>query len=406
MEAEGDRKFKVDQPPPPPSTKQEHESNTCNNILETGHSLIANNQNPIIPSSSSSSQNPFLVQSDANNMDNNSSNKCVSNPLDETHSSPPICISSQQNSFHEKTNTNDFDGSTTIPSPTFELSNLEHIHTHIDATNNENPNLGLVSHVSRESSDVISMTNHEHSNDTPEGHHSPSISSCQTLEHGMNKGQEIQNPRVQVMERPNESNPTSPYVFPSHVFARNNTNGQVEWSTASNESLFSIYMGNMSFSSELACFKSCEMDKPGDVIMSDQQPNASPNNQPPTPVNKFNDISQRTAELHEEGLKVTEAKAAETMREVIMESSRTTENKEDKTQLHSDGSTKSYAFQTSKDRDKSVSSKGAGEKQTPQKKLEQNEKTKEVDEEQKSNTNASPTPNKWLSCFSCCAFCH
>lgn len=277
--------------------------------METGHSLIANNQNPITPSSSSSSsssssQNPFLVQSDANSMDNNSSNKCVSNPLDETQS--------QQNT---DTNTNDFDGTTSIASPTFELSNLEHIHTPIDTTNNE------------------------HSNDMPEG---------QTLEHGMNKGQEIQNPRVQVMERPNESNSiTSPYVFPSHVFARNNTNGQVEWSTASNESLFSIYMGNMSFSSELACFKSCEMDKPGDVIITDQQPN---NNQPPTPVNKFNDISQRTAELHEEGLKVTEAKAAETMREVIMESSRTTENKEDKkstsTQLHSDGSTKSYAFQT------------------------------------------------------------
>jgi hypothetical protein len=94
------------------------------------------------------------------------------------------------------------------------------------------------------------------------------------------------------------------------------------------------------------------LDKPGDVNMSYDQPNASPNHQPPTPVNKFNDISQRTAELHEEGLKVTEAKAAETMREVIMESCRTTENvvkredKKSKSQHESDGSTKSYAFQT------------------------------------------------------------
>ncbi|KAL5064894.1 hypothetical protein RYX36_026631 [Vicia faba] len=309
---------------------------------------------------------------------------------------------------NDSSNTNDADGSKTTPSPTFELSNNEHNPTSIDTSNNENPNLEVASHVSRESSDVSSITNHEHCNDIAGGDHSPSISSGQTLEHGMNKGPEIQNPQVQVMERPNESNATSPYVFPSHVFSRNNTNGPVEWSTASNESLFSIYMGNMSFSSELACFKSCEMDKPGDAITCDQ-PSASPNNQPLTPVNKFNDISQRTAELHEEGMKVTEAKAAETMREVIMESSRTTEIKEGKKsspQIPSDGSTKSYAFQTSKDRDRNVSSKGAGEKQTPQKKSEQNEKTKEVDEEPKSNTNAAPTPNKWLSCFSCCTFCH
>ncbi|OIW18522.1 hypothetical protein TanjilG_13274 [Lupinus angustifolius] len=33
-----------------------------------------------------------------------------------------------------------------------------------------------------------------------------------------------------------------PHTFPSHVFPRNNTNAPVEWSTASNESLFSIYM--------------------------------------------------------------------------------------------------------------------------------------------------------------------
>ena len=58
-------------------------------------------------------------------------------------------------------------------------------------------------------------------------------------------------------------------------------------------------------------------------------PNASPSQpqpQPPAPVSKFTDISQRAAELHEESTTVTEAKAAETMREVIMETSRTTEN--------------------------------------------------------------------------------
>ncbi|WJX90099.1 hypothetical protein P8452_72031 [Trifolium repens] len=403
MEAGGDKKLDDDLV-----------TNHVTNIDQTPYSLTkeehANNNDHLIKSLSSLSQKPFLVQNDANN----SSNTQVSNSLDDTHSSTndhdgvveslknqsstcetiPTNIKSHDPIQEAKEEHQSVISTTHLGTS----SNQEHVHaSSINATNSETTNLESSSHVIGESSNGDNHVLGQSS--TP---NSPS----QNIEHDINKGSQIQNPQVQVMERPNESGgDTSQYVFPSHVFARNNTNTP-EWSTASNESLFSIYMGNTSFSSELACFKSCELDKPGDVNMSYDQPNASPNHQPPTPVNKFNDISQRTAELHEEGLKVTEAKAAETMREVIMESCRTTENvvkkedKKSKSQHESDGSTKSYAFQTSKGRDKSVSTKGVVEKQTTEKKSEQNGKTKEVEEEPKSNTNAPP--RKWLCCFSCC----
>ncbi|CAL0325761.1 unnamed protein product [Lupinus luteus] len=230
-----------------------------------------------------------------------------------------------------------------------------------------------------------------------------------------NKGSEIQNPPVQVMERQGDSSTNSPYAFPSHVFARNNTNAPVEWSTASNESLFSIYMGNMSFSNEIPNFsggnKYTELDKSGETSMFDQPPNvaSSPSHQPSaetTPVNKFNDISQRTAEMHVESskAKATEAKAFETMREVIMETSRTNENagkggdgKNSNTGHQSGGSTQSFAFQ-------SVSSKGE-EKQKQHKQTdnkEQKETTNEVDENETSKSTTNPPSKGWLSCLPCC----
>ncbi|KAK6925114.1 hypothetical protein RJ641_009440 [Dillenia turbinata] len=53
-----------------------------------------------------------------------------------------------------------------------------------------------------------------------------------------------QTPSVQVMEYPPGDDENR---IPSSVFARTNTTAPVEWSSASNESLFSIHPGNMSF---------------------------------------------------------------------------------------------------------------------------------------------------------------
>lgn len=321
---------------PSPLTEQGH-GITINSHFEAQPSTLGNNPAP--SSSISSSQNPFLLPSDA-------------------YESSPA-----GNPFHEPTKTNNKATVGALEPWQNQPPAYETVPMNAESHNpfpvkekdtNAPPKWGLDSHVAAESSDddipVSSMPKHGQSGDVA------GVQSSAAVAPGTNKGPEIQNPPVQVMERPGDSGTSSSYTFPSHVFARNKSNAPVEWSTASNESLFSIYMGNMSFSSEIPYFgggRSTELDKPGEIYMPDQ-PNASPIQQPPTaPVNKFNDISQRTAELHEECHKITEAKAAETMREVIMETSRTNENvgkagedKSSNSHRQSDGSTKSFAFQS------------------------------------------------------------
>ena len=408
MEAEGDSRLNVNlgashatniDQPPSPLTEQEHGS-THSNQLD-------NDQVPIKDENNNNNSSNTCVKDDINN--NNNSNTCVKDDINSNNSN--TCVKDGIN--NDVLGLNSQPASSTCDSDAA-MQNQQHAckttSTKLESDDSfqdseeGHQNIDDAKRSSDGEIQTSSIPKHELLDDATE-QQSASISP---------KEAEIQNPQVQVMERTNESGANSSYVFPSHVFARNSTNAPVEWSTASNESLFSIYMGNMSFSSELALFKSGELDnKPCDVYVSDQ-PNASPIQQPPTPVNKFNDISQRTAELHEEGLKVTEAKAAETMREVIMESSQTTEENTDKveqvkksnsrrqsdgsTKSYAFGSTKSYAFQTSTS--KSASSKG-GAKDTNAEPIEQ---TKADDSTPKSNTN--PPPNTWLNCFSCCTFCH
>jgi hypothetical protein len=179
----------------------------------------------------------------------------------------------------------------------------------------------------------------------------------------------IQNPPIQIMERQEDPATTSSTNrIPLHVFDRDKSNTQ--WSTASNESLFSIQMGNMSFSNDMAWLsKSDELDKQADHTNNTSggfQSNHAPPLPPPQST-KFNDISHSFAEQHEDSLKVTEAKAAETMREVIMETSTRPKNNKSNGDLkfdnvaphsnillssysdndhshHPDGSTKSFAF--------------------------------------------------------------
>ncbi|RDX97659.1 hypothetical protein CR513_19546, partial [Mucuna pruriens] len=336
-------------------TGGKRDSNQASQLTEQGNKSPNNSHLEVHPSSSSSpspspSQSPLTVPSDATN---NTSNECMNNATSSTNP----------------------DGSTNDMS----MSGLNS-----SPTNNNTPSL------ESGENDVRKSSKPKHGHDDVAG--------------GSNQGSEIQNPPVQVMERPGESG-ASPdhYTFPSHVFSKSNISTPVEWSTASNESLFSIYMGNTSFSNELGCFKSGELDKYGACVHD--QPNASPTRPPPSPANKFNDISQRTAQLHEESSKATEAKAAETMREVIMESSRrTTDNvgggdeKASNSHRCSDGSDHSYAFQSLKSREKSTSSKGVEEKQNQQKQPEENETPNAAAQAPKSTTNA---PNKWLNCFAC-----
>ncbi|MED6145033.1 hypothetical protein PIB30_021181 [Stylosanthes scabra] len=247
-----------------------------------------------------------------------------------------------------------------------------------------------------------------------------------------NKGLEleIQKPAVQAMKQPGLSiDVGSSYVFPAHVFAKNTTNGPADWSLASNESLFSIHMGNMSFSHDLTCLSR------NDFWID--TPLASPSqHQPPSPLplhlqmpSKFNNISQQAAEIHEESAGVSEM-AIETMREVIMETSQNKPNATKRGKKNKNTSV-AAASKLSTDEDKKVACKsvalnGAEKKQqqdtsntvyqspNPMKASrdaeEENQKeqeTQKVVEDESSNPRTTNNTHKaggggWLSSFICC----
>ncbi|XP_073148112.1 uncharacterized protein [Henckelia pumila] len=72
-------------------------------------------------------------------------------------------------------------------------------------------------------------------------------------------------PPTQTMEHINpttsssSSSSSSSYRIPSHVFARDKSSTAMDWSVASNESLFSIHTGNMSFTNDHFFWKSGEL---------------------------------------------------------------------------------------------------------------------------------------------------
>ncbi|MED6119852.1 hypothetical protein PIB30_015595 [Stylosanthes scabra] len=279
-------------------------------------------------------------------------------------------------------------------------------------------------------SDSSDDDDHHHDN-----HAQPASSvAASTDESGTtNKGLqlEIQKPAVQATKRPGLSiDVGSSYVFPAHVFAKNTTNGPADWSLASNESLFSIHMGNMSFSHDLACLSR------NDFWID--TPLASPSHQqPPSPLplhlqlpSKFNDISQQAAEIHEENAGVSEM-AIETMREVIMETSQNKPNATKRGKKNKNTSV-AAASKLSTDEDKkaackSVALNGAEKKQQQQdisntvyqspnpikasrdaeEENQKEQETQKVVEDESSNprtTNNTPKTGGggWLSSFLCC----
>uniref|UniRef100_A0A7N0TN06 Uncharacterized protein n=1 Tax=Kalanchoe fedtschenkoi TaxID=63787 RepID=A0A7N0TN06_KALFE len=151
-------------------------------------------------------------------------------------------------------------------------------------------------------------------------------------------GRNLLPPAQQSMEN---SVGNSPYRIPSSVFARPSS-AQADWSVASNESLFSIQMGNMSFardfmqhlgkSGELGTFKSGElsMHKKSDELGMDAKPaehNGSeelPDMRPITTGQMMN-LANCTQSAYQAcpnshpGVGATEAAAAEMMKEVIRE---------------------------------------------------------------------------------------
>lgn len=234
-------------------------------------------------------------------------------------------------------------------------SSDEHLETSASAANksssgNTSPQLAL--DYNKKDIPNSSMPKNKQSSHGLAGAPSPIVVLGHSNELSLKEKSATQIPPVQVMDRSGDS-ASAPYRIPSYVFARTKSTAPMEWSLNSNESLFSIHTGNMSFTREQLYWmsKSGELDKPaGEVAIS-----AAPqlidlsSNQPP-PTNKSTEFDQKIATLNE-GFEVNEGKAAATMREVIKEneedsskeSSSTAEGPSNSASI-SNGSTKSFAF--------------------------------------------------------------
>lgn len=186
--------------------------------------------------------------------------------------------------------------------------------------------------------------------------------SGRSLDSSSSSGSMTQSPPVQVMERASDldNGSPSPYRIPSSVFARTKSTAPQEWSVTSNESLFSIHMGNMSFNKDLYWMcKSGELGKGGESFMSpspalmdcssnqpppplvDHSSNRSPqplfdysSNPPsPKPGSDSIDIFKKNTTL-DEGLRAT-PEAVETMKAVLRENAEANGEKENSS--HTDG---------------------------------------------------------------------
>ncbi|KAG2254187.1 hypothetical protein Bca52824_084323 [Brassica carinata] len=234
---------------------------------------------------------------------------------------------------------------------------------------------------------------------------------------------------------------TPPYRIPSHVFARTPSTAPAEWSTLSNESLFSIRMGNNSFT-EIDYFKSGELTFP--LPPSPRTPHlpSPPDNtnqgggggveanrvvveEVKTPV----DIGKKEAETEKAypASKEEEQKSASSIREFIManEAANKDNNNNNKNNNKLDRSisrrsenlsVKSFAFPILGNADK-----GGLQGSTPQKKQtkpsqpETPKSSSESEGDEGSKKEEAPkaeadipsnrTPRWLLSCFPCCTTC-
>ncbi|CAH8301153.1 unnamed protein product [Eruca vesicaria subsp. sativa] len=280
---------------------------------------------------------------------------------------------------------------------------------------------------------------------------SSSSSSCSSIEAEPRPDENLnynQSPPTQIMERSSNnttttttSTPTTPpYRIPSHVFARTPSTAPAEWSTLSNESLFSIRMGNNSFNAN-DYFKSGELTFP-------QPPSPRTPHLPsplPSPRQNTNqegggggggggvveeaktpvDINKKAAEAEKASpaSKEEEQKTPSSIREFIMANEAAANkdnNKNNKldrsiSRRSENLSVKSFAFPILGNADK-----GGLQGSTPQKKqtkpsqpdTPKRSSEAEGDEgfkkEEAPKAEADHPPNrtpKWLSCFPCCTTC-
>lgn len=164
-------------------------------------------------------------------------------------------------------------------------------------------------------------------------------------------GSPTESPAIQMMDR---SGGYDPSRIPSSVFARSKSNIELEWSVASNESLFSLHLGNNSFSRDhilmLGDFGKLEPTKSGELFgFSPPAPALAPAPVVESEINRIEEGRESAAEgVADENIKVTERASSEDHSEGRVPPP-TVSSKSPSLALshHSDGSgasTRSFAF--------------------------------------------------------------
>ncbi|KAJ4710754.1 Suppressor SRP40-like protein [Melia azedarach] len=194
-----------------------------------------------------------------------------------------------------------------------------------------------------------------------------------------------QSPPIQVMDR---SGRYDPLRIPSSVFESSKSSGRLEWSTNSNESLFSIQIGNNSFSRDQ--FKSVDLTKSGEFIMFNPSPSIpeAGDDKEGAGFEKMEASVERVKDItRETTVNQSQEKAA---------AANVLQNPSQKSN-HSNDSCHSFSFPVLPDRVQSVAVKSEAHENQPRKPL-----PTEV-------TSKSSSFCCWFSCFSCrprCCSCH
>ncbi|KAM1085554.1 hypothetical protein ACFX2B_011184 [Malus domestica] len=159
--------------------------------------------------------------------------------------------------------------------------------------------------------DTNRTTTSTHASSLPQHHDSSSVGPASTsrasdVTHGsMVPGlSPTESPSIQMMDRCGGG--YDPYRIPSSVFSRSKSNKELEWSVASNESLFSIHLGNNSFSRDHILLlgdlvKSGELNKSGELFALNPAPHV--------PVVEIE--SDRIEEVRIEEVKIEEVRIEE-----------------------------------------------------------------------------------------------
>ncbi|KAL9673705.1 hypothetical protein QQ045_029966 [Rhodiola kirilowii] len=256
----------------------------------------------------------------------------------------------------------------------------------------------------------------------------PSVSDMPSIfSHNHEAIRNLQPPTVQSMEH--STGNASSYRIPSSVFATT-SGAPAEWSVASNESLFSIQM-NMSFardfmpfygkSGELGTFKSGELGmyrKSGHLSMYNKsgelgmyKKSGELEDMRPATTGQMMNLSNCPQSAYQvcpnshPGVSVTEAVAAETMKEVIREneqsrgdikvSSQKNGARSPTSSVDGGASAKSFAFPVSGD---SVRSGSEDISLRPLKSNQQPPDSQTISKDKLSN---AAQATSWFSCFSC-----